>query len=40
VQLLTLGIFGEYLWRNFEETRKRPSFVVDQLIGVEEADAE
>jgi glycosyltransferase involved in cell wall biosynthesis len=40
VQLLTLGIFGEYLWRNFEETRKRPSFVVDQLIGVEGADAE
>jgi dolichol-phosphate mannosyltransferase len=40
VQLLTLGIFGEYLWRNFEETRKRPSFVVDQLIGIEEADAE
>jgi dolichol-phosphate mannosyltransferase len=40
VQLLTLGIFGEYLWRNFEETRKRPSFVVDQLIGIEKADAE
>ncbi|MFB0538259.1 MAG: glycosyltransferase family 2 protein [Anaerolineae bacterium] len=40
VQLLTLGIFGEYLWRNFDETRKRPSFVVDQLIGMEKADAE
>jgi glycosyltransferase involved in cell wall biosynthesis len=40
VQLLTLGIFGEYLWRNFEETRKRPSFVVDQLIGIGKADAE
>jgi glycosyltransferase involved in cell wall biosynthesis len=40
VQLLTLGIFGEYLWRNFEETRKRPSFVVDQLIGIERVDGE
>jgi glycosyltransferase involved in cell wall biosynthesis len=40
VQLLTLGIFGEYLWRNFDETRKRPSFVIDQLIGIEKADAE
>jgi glycosyltransferase involved in cell wall biosynthesis len=40
VQLLTLGIFGEYLWRNFEETRKRPSFVIDQLIGIEKTDAE
>jgi dolichol-phosphate mannosyltransferase len=40
VQLITLGIFGEYLWRNFEETRKRPSFVVDQLIGIERVDGE
>jgi glycosyltransferase involved in cell wall biosynthesis len=32
VQMLTLGIFGEYLWRNFDETRKRPSFVIDQVI--------
>jgi glycosyltransferase involved in cell wall biosynthesis len=40
VQLLTLGIFGEYLWRNFDETRKRPSFVVDQLIGIEKANTE
>jgi glycosyltransferase involved in cell wall biosynthesis len=34
VQLLTLGIFGEYLWRNFEETRKRPPFVIERLIGI------
>jgi len=40
VQLLTLGIFGEYLWRNFEETRKRPPFVVDQVVGIERADTE
>jgi len=40
VQLLTLGVFGEYLWRNFEETRKRPPFVVDQLIGKGKANAE
>jgi glycosyltransferase involved in cell wall biosynthesis len=33
VQLITLGVFGEYLWRNFEETRKRPPFVVDRVIG-------
>jgi dolichol-phosphate mannosyltransferase len=32
-QLLALGIFGEYLWRNFEEIRKRPSFVVDEVRG-------
>ncbi len=32
-QLLGLGIIGEYLWRNLDETRKRPVFVVDRLIG-------
>jgi len=28
VQLIFLGIIGEYLWRTFDEVRKRPSFVV------------
>jgi glycosyltransferase involved in cell wall biosynthesis len=36
VQLLTTGIFGEYLWRNFEETRKRPTFIVDQVLGTDQ----
>ena len=36
VQLMTMGIFGEYLWRNFEETRRRPSFVVERVIGIPE----
>jgi dolichol-phosphate mannosyltransferase len=40
VQLILLGIFGEYLWRNFEETRRRPPFIVDQVIGIEKTDAE
>ena len=39
VQLILLGIFGEYLWRNFEETRKRPPFVVDHVIGGEKNNA-
>jgi len=30
--LLTLGIIGEYLWRLLEETRKRPSFVIDSIL--------
>ena len=24
IQLIMLGVIGEYLWRNFDETRKRP----------------
>ncbi|MDT8318437.1 MAG: glycosyltransferase family 2 protein [bacterium] len=30
--LLTLGIIGEYIWRILDETRKRPSFVIDKII--------
>jgi len=32
VQMLMLGIIGEYLWRNYDETRKRPIFVVEKVI--------
>ena len=32
VQMLILGIIGEYMWRNLDETRRRPRFVIDQLI--------
>lgn len=32
-QLLILGILGEYLWRNFDATRRRPLFVVETTIG-------
>lgn len=28
--LLTLGIIGEYLWRNFDATRNRPVYIVEQ----------
>jgi len=32
VQLIMLGVIGEYLWRNFDATRKRPLFLVDKVI--------
>ena len=32
VQLIMLGIIGEYIWRNLDETRKRPVFIVDEVI--------
>ena len=31
-QLLMTGILGEYLWRNLDETRRRPRFVVDRVL--------
>jgi dolichol-phosphate mannosyltransferase len=35
VQLVMVGIMGEYLWRVLEESRHRPAFVVDQTVNVE-----
>jgi len=32
LQILMLGVLGEYLWRTLDETRKRPSFVVDRVF--------
>jgi glycosyltransferase involved in cell wall biosynthesis len=35
-QMIMLGIIGEYLWRSFDETRKRPVFIIDQKEGFDE----
>lgn len=32
VQMTMLGIVGEYLWRNFDQTRQRPLFIVDRVV--------
>lgn len=40
VQMLILGIIGEYMWRNLDETRRRPRFIIDKLIEHEPEPAE
>jgi len=30
--MVMLGIIGEYLWRILDESRKRPNFVIDQVV--------
>lgn len=35
VQLVLVGILGEYLWRVLDETRQRPVFIVESLVNVE-----
>ena len=40
VQMLILGVIGEYLWRNLDETRRRPRFIIEKIIEHEKAPAQ
>jgi glycosyltransferase involved in cell wall biosynthesis len=33
LQMIMLGVVGEYLWRNFDQTRHRPIFIIDEIVG-------
>jgi dolichol-phosphate mannosyltransferase len=35
VQLIMLGVLGEYLWRAFDETRGRPRYIIEKRINLE-----
>lgn len=35
IQLIMLGVIGEYLWRNLDASRKRPLFIIDQVVSYE-----
>lgn len=30
-QLLSLGIIGEYLWRNFDQSKQRPNYIIEEI---------
>ena len=36
IQILIIGIIGEYVWRILEETRKRPTYIIEEKIGFDE----
>jgi len=36
IQMIMLGVLGEYLWRTLDETRKRPTFIIDEIFDNEE----
>ena len=40
MQMLILGIIGEYMWRNLDETRRRPRFIIETIIQQESEPAE
>jgi polyisoprenyl-phosphate glycosyltransferase len=37
-QLVMLGVFGEYLWRTFDEARGRPRYVIEEFRAAKGAD--
>ncbi|MBH45148.1 MAG: hypothetical protein CMC93_00850 [Flavobacteriaceae bacterium] len=34
VQMIMLGVTGEYIWRTLEESRKRPAFIIEEKINI------
>jgi dolichol-phosphate mannosyltransferase len=36
IQLIILGMIGEYLWRALDESRKRPAFIIDEKLGIDD----
>ncbi len=40
LQMLMLGVIGEYLWRTLEQTRKRPLFWLEDAANLPEAERE
>ena len=38
IQLITLGILGEYIWRGVDETRNRPLYLISEKINFNDTD--
>jgi len=37
LQLIMLGVLGEYIWRNLDESRRRPLYLIEETIGIEDS---
>ncbi len=35
IQLLSLGVMGEYVGRIYDEVKRRPMFIVQDMVGFE-----
>jgi dolichol-phosphate mannosyltransferase len=38
IQMIMLGVLGEYMWRTFDEARKRPRYIIESLHGIDPRD--
>jgi polyisoprenyl-phosphate glycosyltransferase len=38
IQLLSLGVMGEYVGRIYDESRERPKYIIESRYGLEDAD--
>lgn len=38
IQLISIGIIGEYLGRVYEEVKRRPLYIIDSTIGLQESE--
>jgi polyisoprenyl-phosphate glycosyltransferase len=38
IQLITLGLLGEYIWRGVDESRQRPVYLISEKINFNEAE--
>jgi dolichol-phosphate mannosyltransferase len=38
IQLITLGVLGEYIWRGVDESRQRPLYLISEKINFEDTD--
>jgi dolichol-phosphate mannosyltransferase len=38
VQLIMLGVIGEYLWRNADDAKNRPLFIIEDTFSKELQD--
>jgi len=34
LQMIMLGVLGEYVWRALDEARNRPRFIVEDELGI------
>ena len=38
LQMMMIGILGEYIWRSLDESRRRPPYIVEAETGQDQSD--